>query len=95
MQNPERITGLAEIFQQSRDHGLQPESLSYIGRQWSPRLGLTEVEIHEYLTRNIHYEMDADCLQGMNLFFKHAADCGALPNAPELRFLQGSPIGVL
>jgi chorismate dehydratase len=95
MRNPERIAGLAEIFQQSRDHGLRTESLSYIARQWSTRLGLTEVEIREYLTRNIYYDMDADCLQGMNLFFKYAADCGALPNAPELRFLQGSPIGVL
>jgi chorismate dehydratase len=95
VQNSDRVSGLAEIFQRSRDHGLQPEALDHIAKQWSPRLGLTEVEVYEYLTRNIHYELDADCLQGMDLFFKYAAECGALPNAPELKFSYGSPIAVL
>jgi chorismate dehydratase len=91
----DRTAGLAEIFQQSRNHGLLPDSLSYIAKHWAPKVGLTEIEVHDYLTRSIHYEFDANCLQGMNLFFQYAAECGALPPAPELNFLQGSPLAVL
>ena len=36
---------LAAIFQDSRDHGLQPASLDRIAREWAPRLGLSESEI--------------------------------------------------
>lgn len=93
--NFDRIAGLAEIFQQSRDHGLQRDALSYIAKHWAPKVGLTEIEVHDYLTRSIHYELDANCLQGMNLFFQYAAECGALPPTPELNFLHGSPLVVL
>src|SRR5579863_4350234 len=33
---------LAAIFQQSRDHGLEPRSLDYIVREWAPRIGISE-----------------------------------------------------
>ncbi len=86
---------LPEIFQRSRDHGLQPSALAQIAKQWSLRLGITEHEVHEYLTRNIHYDLDAACLDGMDLFFRYAADCGALPPAPELSFVSTSKMAVL
>jgi len=79
---------LPAIFQESRDHGLEPENLRAICKEWSPRLQLSEDEVRNYLTENIHYELDAGCLEGLQLFYRYAAEIGALPAAPELRFLE-------
>src|SRR5690242_5181663 len=46
---------LAAIFQDSRDHGLQPESLDHITREWAGRIALSPSEIRSYLTDNIYY----------------------------------------
>jgi chorismate dehydratase len=78
---------LAAIFQQSRDHGLEPASLDQIAREWAPRLGLKESDVRSYLTNNIYYHLDAPCLEGLQLFYRYAAEIGALPAAPEMRFL--------
>jgi chorismate dehydratase len=77
---------LAQIFQQSRDHGLEPSSIDYIVREWAPRLGLKEAEVLSYLTVNIYYELDEACLEGLQLFYRYAAEIGALPAAPEMHF---------
>jgi chorismate dehydratase len=79
---------LTAIFQDSRDHGLQPPSLDRIAREWAPRLGLSETEIRAYLTENIYYDLDPSCLDGLQLFYRYASECGVLPAAPELRFLD-------
>jgi chorismate dehydratase len=79
---------LANVFQQSRDHGLSADNLNQLARHWAPRLGLSEHDIKSYLTENIHYYLDAECIDGMNLFFRYAYECGVLPKAPELRFLE-------
>jgi chorismate dehydratase len=79
---------LAAIFQRSRDHGLEPASLDQITREWAPRLGLTPSTIRSYLTENIYYELDPPCLEGLQLFYRYAAEIGALPAAPELCFLS-------
>ena len=78
---------LAAIFQQTRDHGLEPASLDHIAREWAPRLGLEESAIRSYLTENIYYHLDTACLDGLQLFYRYAAEIGALPAAPQLRFL--------
>ena len=83
---------LAATFQDSRDHGLEPVNLKRIAREWAPRIGLSEVEIHSYLTRNIYYNLDASCLEGLQLFYRFAGECGALPAAPPLRFLDVAKI---
>ena len=38
---------LGGIFRRSRDHGLRPESVAAIAREWAPRMGLSEAEIVE------------------------------------------------
>ena len=78
---------LATIFQQSRDHGVEPASLVHITREWAPRLGLKESDVRSYLTENIYYHLDAPCLEGLQLFYRYAAEIGAVPAAPEMRFL--------
>jgi chorismate dehydratase len=76
---------LAAIFQMSRDHGLAPESLNEIGKTWSAKLGLSDDDIREYLTSNIHFQLDAGCIRGLQLFYRYAHECGLLPRVPELR----------
>ncbi len=78
---------LPGIFQKSRDHGLNPANVDHIAKDWAPRLSLSEPNIREYLTRNIHYYLDEECLAGMALFYQYALECGALPQSPELNFL--------
>jgi chorismate dehydratase len=81
---------LAEIFSQSRDHGLRPENVEHISQDWAPKLGLTVEDVRAYLTANIHYELDDSCLRGLKLFYELAADCGALPHAPGLHFYEAA-----
>jgi chorismate dehydratase len=83
---------LAAVFRDSRDHGLQSESLARIAREWSGKLKLTEGEVRSYLTQNIHYHLDAECLGGLLAFYKYAAEIGALPPVPALRFLEPSGV---
>ena len=78
---------LAQVFQQSRDHGLEPANLDQIAREWAPRLALKESAVRTYLTENIYYHLDTACLEGLQLFYRYAAEIGALPAAPEMRFL--------
>jgi chorismate dehydratase len=81
---------LATIFRQSRDHGLQPASLAQIAREWAPRLHLTQQDVRSYLTENIYYQLDQPCLEGLQLFYRYAAEIGALPPPPELRFVAAA-----
>ena len=78
---------MAERFQQSRDHGLEPANLNHIVQEWAPRLGLEESDVRSYLTESIYYHLDTACLEGMQLFYRYASEIGALPAAPEMRFL--------
>ena len=79
---------LARVFQDSRDHGLEPQNLDRIVRQWAPKLRLSELDVRTYLTFNIYYHLSQDCLQGLELFYRYAAQCQSLPSAPDLRFLE-------
>jgi chorismate dehydratase len=78
---------IAEIFKKSRDHGLAPKKLEAIAQEWAPRLGLTVEAVRVYLTHNIHYYLDPPCLEGLDLYYRLGAEVGALPPAPELRFI--------
>jgi chorismate dehydratase len=86
---------LAAVFQQSRDHGLEPASLDQIAREWAPRLNLNQAQVCRYLTENIHYQLDEGCLEGLRLFYRYAAEIGALPAAPEACFLSAAKAAVI
>jgi chorismate dehydratase len=90
-----RDLDLATVFQESRDHGLRSASLDRIAREWAPRLDLSEGEVKSYLTDNIHYSLDPDCLDGMQLFYRYGQEYGALPSAPPLRFLDAAKAAVI
>ncbi len=86
----ESVLDLPAVFQNSRDHGLEPANLNQIVREWAARLEMSEADAGSYLTQNIHYQLDAGCLEGLRLFYQYAAEIGALPAAPELQFVEAT-----
>jgi chorismate dehydratase len=82
---------LAAIFQESRDHGLEPANLTQIAKTWGPKIGLQEDDVVQYLTTNIYYYLDGACLEGLCLFYRYAHECKALPQAPKLHFADAKP----
>jgi chorismate dehydratase len=68
---------VAEDFILSRDHGLA--NIDALVAEWAARLPIPEETIRTYLTANIHYVLDEECVEGMRGFFRMAAECGVLP----------------
>ena len=68
---------VANDFIQSRDHGLA--NIDALVAEWSTRFPIPEETIRAYLTTNIHYVLDEECVEGMRGFFRMAAECGVLP----------------
>ncbi len=69
--------GIAGDLIRSRDHGLA--HIDALAREWAPRFPLPESSIRAYLTENIHYVLDEECVEGMRGFFRMAAQFGVLP----------------
>jgi chorismate dehydratase len=67
----------ADDFVQSRNHGLQ--NIDALVAEWSAKLPIPAETIRTYLTTNIHYVLDEECLEGMRGFFRMAAELGVLP----------------
>ena len=68
---------IAQDFIQSRIHGL--ENIDTLVAEWSRKLPIPEETIRTYLTTNIHYVLDEECIEGMRVFFRMAANLGILP----------------
>jgi chorismate dehydratase len=68
---------IAQDFIVSRDHGLQ--NIDTLVSEWTRRLPLSEQILRTYLTTNIHYFLDEQCIEAMRTFFRMAAQCGVLP----------------
>jgi len=81
----QNLQKVAQVFQRSRDNGLG--QIPALTQTWSARLGLQSESVREYLTRNIHYYLEAEFIEGMELFFRYAAECGLFSHNPELRFI--------
>jgi chorismate dehydratase len=82
-----RDLDVAAVFRNSRDHGIEPANIARIARQWSARVGLSEQEITSYLTNHIHYILNPENIEGLELFFRYAVECGAIEETPSLRFI--------
>jgi chorismate dehydratase len=68
---------IAEDFVQSRIHGL--ENIDALVSEWSRRIPIPEETIRAYLTTNIHYILDEECIEAMRVFFRMAAEARVLP----------------
>jgi chorismate dehydratase len=71
------VESVAQDFIQSRIHGL--ENIEALVAEWSSRIAIPEQTIRAYLTTNIHYILDGECIEAMRVFFRMAAEAGVLP----------------
>jgi chorismate dehydratase len=76
---------LTEDLEASRDHGLL--NIENLVKQWTPRIAIPPATIRHYLSHNIHYILNADCIRAIELFRQYAAEVDVLPPLHHLRFL--------
>jgi chorismate dehydratase len=84
----EDLALVADIFLESRDAGVK--HFEQIADEWAPKLSLARETIINYLSENIHYSLDPEYIEGLELFFRYANEIGVLPRAPELHFVSVS-----
>ena len=64
--------------------------LAHVGQivaEWMPRIALPAETIRSYLTRNIHYTLDADCVRAIERFRALAAEINLLSSLEPLPML--------
>jgi chorismate dehydratase len=71
------LESIAADFTASRDRGLA--NIETLVSEWSARLPIPANTIHAYLTTNIFYHLDEECLNGLRVFYQKAAEFGVLP----------------
>jgi chorismate dehydratase len=76
---------LTADLEASRNHGLA--HIEQLVKEWTPRIAIPSTTICHYLTHNIHYTLDTDCIRTIELFRQYAAEVDILPPLPHLRFL--------
>src|SRR5580704_10176330 len=76
---------LTENLEASRNHGLL--NIENLVEQWTPRIAIPPATIRHYLSSNIHYVLNTDCIRAIELFRQYAAEVDVLPPLPRLRFL--------
>ncbi len=79
---PAQVT---EDLNRSRDRGLA--HIEDLVQEWTSRIAISADTIRNYLSSNIHYVLDSDCVRAMELFRRYAAEAGVLPPLADLRFL--------
>ncbi|HZD76217.1 MAG TPA: menaquinone biosynthesis protein, partial [Acidobacteriaceae bacterium] len=70
----------------SRDAGLA--HIDSLAEEWAMHIALPRETIYTYLSRNIHYILDDECLEGLRRFYELAAACNVLPAVTDLRLLS-------
>src|SRR5438270_932958 len=81
----------AAIFQHSRDHGLA--RLDEIAREWAPRVGISEAEVRDYLSRNLDFTFGEANQAGLELFFHLAQEFNLIPQIRPLELLRSAQVG--
>ena len=90
---PESLTDITDItptqlttdLNDSRTAGLA--HIDQLVAEWTPRLAVSPATIRTYLTENIHYNLDAACLESIHLFRTLAAQIEVLPSLSNLSML--------
>lgn len=54
---------------------------------YSERLGLSSSDLLSYLTENISYDLDEECLRGLRLYYELAYECALIAEPRDLNFL--------
>ena len=64
-----------------------PRGFPRLVREEAADSGLSEAVVEDYLRHALHYELDAGDLEGLELFYRLAAEEGLIPRARPLEFL--------
>jgi chorismate dehydratase len=76
--NSRTLEEIAADFTASRDHGLQ--NIEALVEEWSARMPIPSNTIRSYLSSNIFYFLDEECLAGLREFYQRASEAGVLPH---------------
>ncbi|HWG59631.1 MAG TPA: menaquinone biosynthesis protein [Candidatus Acidoferrales bacterium] len=71
-------------FQASKQFGVA--HIADIAEAASLKLDLPSRPLERYLTENIHFDLDAENLEGLRLYYERAAAAGLIPRARPLEF---------
>lgn len=71
------LDAIAADFATSRDRGLA--NIESLVEEWSARMAIPANTIRTYLTGNIFYHLDEECLNGLRKFYQLAAETSILP----------------
>ena len=77
-------------FQASKEYGVS--RVREIAEAASIKLDLPIPELERYLTENVRFDLDANNLAGLRLYFEKAAQLGLTPQNKPLEF-AGAPVG--
>jgi chorismate dehydratase len=69
----------------SRDAGLA--HMEDLADEWAMHIDVPRATIHTYLSQNIHYILDDECVEGLQRFYELAAACKVLPPLSGLSFV--------
>ncbi len=78
------LTGLDSVLSEARDAGVA--NLEEIAAREALSVGLTYDKCLTYLRDNLHFYLGPREQQGLQLFYRHAADLGLAPGNLDLRF---------
>ena len=82
---PDVVTAeLVADFQASKAYGLA--RAREIAEAASIKLDLPPLALERYLTDNINFDLDAENLAGLDLYYRHAAALGLIPRARPVEF---------
>jgi chorismate dehydratase len=69
----------------SRDAGLA--HIDDLADEWAMHIDVPRATIHAYLSQNIHYILDQECMEGLQRFYELAAACKVLPPVTGISFV--------
>jgi chorismate dehydratase len=88
---PDALTAeVAADFRSSLQYGM--DRIGEIAEAASIQLDLPPKALERYLTENIHYGLEPDFLDGLELYYRKCAAVGAIPAARPLKFAAASRV---
>src|SRR2546421_8282156 len=75
---------IVDHLKESRDYGVA--NIPTIAERYSESLQIKKEFVQDYLEHNVHYYMDSQCIEALQLFYEKAAQVGSIKSARGLQF---------
>lgn len=75
---------LVRDFIAAKDEGI--EHLDLLASDYSSILNMPKDDLLSYLSYNVNYDLDEQNIAGMMMYFRHAKECGLIPEARKVKF---------